>query len=145
MEQNPYWEANRFSASQEIPHILWFITSFTRSLPLYIFWARSIQPMPSIPLLKIHLNITLPSTPGSSKWFFPSGFPTRTLYAPLSPYLLHDQPISYWFVYPNNIWWGVQIINLLIMLFYALPCYLVPLRLHTIIRGMTIKFANSMR
>ena len=23
MEQSPYWEANRFSASQEIPHILW--------------------------------------------------------------------------------------------------------------------------
>jgi hypothetical protein len=23
MEQNPYWEANRFSASQEIPRILW--------------------------------------------------------------------------------------------------------------------------
>ena len=22
-EQSPYWEANRFSASQEIPHILW--------------------------------------------------------------------------------------------------------------------------
>ena len=23
MEQSPSWEANRFSASQEIPHILW--------------------------------------------------------------------------------------------------------------------------
>jgi len=23
MEQNPYWEAGRFSASQEITHILW--------------------------------------------------------------------------------------------------------------------------
>ena len=23
IEQNPFWEANRFSASQEIPHILW--------------------------------------------------------------------------------------------------------------------------
>jgi len=23
MQQNPSWEANRFSASQEIPHILW--------------------------------------------------------------------------------------------------------------------------
>jgi len=23
MEQNPSWEANRFSASQEIPRILW--------------------------------------------------------------------------------------------------------------------------
>ena len=24
---------------------------------------------------KIHLNVILPSTPGSSKWLFPSGFP----------------------------------------------------------------------
>ena len=23
MEQSPTWEANKFSASQEIPHILW--------------------------------------------------------------------------------------------------------------------------
>ena len=28
--------------------------------------------------LKIHLNIILPSMPGSPKWFFPSGFPTKT-------------------------------------------------------------------
>jgi len=33
--------------------------------------------------LKIHLNIILPSTPGSSKWSFPSSFPTKTLDAPL--------------------------------------------------------------
>ena len=26
MEQSPSWEANRFSASQEIPHILWNLT-----------------------------------------------------------------------------------------------------------------------
>ena len=33
--------------------------------------------------LKIHLNIFLPSTPGSPKWLFPSVFPTKTLYSPL--------------------------------------------------------------
>ena len=33
--------------------------------------------------LKIHLNIILPSTPGSPKWFFPPGFLTKTLYMPL--------------------------------------------------------------
>ena len=33
--------------------------------------------------LKIHLNIILPYTPGSSKWSLSSGFPTKTLYTPL--------------------------------------------------------------
>ena len=32
---------------------------------------------------KIHLNIMLPSTPGSYKGLFPSGFPTKTLCTPL--------------------------------------------------------------
>jgi hypothetical protein len=33
--------------------------------------------------LKIPCNIILPSKPGSSKGSLPSGFPTKTLYAPL--------------------------------------------------------------
>ena len=36
-----------------------------------------------IPLSEVHLNIILPSTPWSSKWLFPSGFPTKTLCTPL--------------------------------------------------------------
>ena len=86
-ERSPSWEANRFSASQEIPHILW---NPEGSLPHsqvpatcpYPEPARS-SPYPTSHLLKIHLNIILPSTPGSPKWFFPSGFPTKPLYTPL--------------------------------------------------------------
>ena len=44
--------------------------------------ARS-SPYPTSYFLKIRLNITLPSTPGSPKWFFPSCFPTKTSYTPL--------------------------------------------------------------
>jgi len=36
MGQSPYWEANRFSASQEIPHILWnqLKSRDTRAIPV---------------------------------------------------------------------------------------------------------------
>jgi len=38
---------------------------------------------PTSHLLKIHLNIIHPSTPGSPSGLFPSGFPTKTLYTGL--------------------------------------------------------------
>ena len=46
------------------------------------------EPLQSSPwspfhFLKILFNIILPFTSRSSKWFFPSGFPTKTLYTPL--------------------------------------------------------------
>jgi len=93
-----------------------FITTFTSARHLSLSWARSIQSMPPPPShnLKIRHIIILPSTSGSSKWFFPSCFRTKILYAPLLyPYVqcarpLHSSP----FDHPNNIWWGVQIIQL---------------------------------
>ena len=38
---------------------------------------------PTSHFLEIHLNIVLPSTPGSPKWSPSSDFPTKTLYTPL--------------------------------------------------------------
>ena len=79
-------EANRFSASQEIPRILWNpkvhyrihkcsptvpivskldpVHSHLFHIPLILYRC----PYPDFPLLKIHLNIILPSTPLSCKW-----------------------------------------------------------------------------
>ena len=78
MEQIPSWEANRFSASQEIlctlrnpkihydmherpPHV----TGSTQSMP----------PHPTSLILYSHLRLGLPSG------LLPSGLPTKTLYA----------------------------------------------------------------
>ena len=46
-----------------------FITAFTSACHLFLSWASSIQSIPPTShLLKIHLNIILPSMPGSPKW-----------------------------------------------------------------------------
>jgi hypothetical protein len=57
--------------------------------------------------------------------------PTKILYATLlsSPYTCYmPSPSHSPWLDPNNIWWAVQIMKLLIMKFSPLPCYLVPLR-----------------
>jgi hypothetical protein len=55
-------------------------------------------------ILSSHLNLGLPRD-------LPSGFLTKTLYA---PYVLHALPISF-VDQRNDIWWGVQNTELLVM------------------------------
>ena len=78
----------------------------------------------SILILSSHLCLGLPSG------LFPTGLPIKTLYTPLlSPVCATSPPIHFSrFDPPNNIWWGVQIIKLLVMYFPPFPYYLVPLR-----------------
>ena len=88
MVQSPSWEANWFAASQEIPRILWnpkvHYRTHKRPPPVPILSQPNPVHIPTSHLLEIHPNIIHPSTPRSPQWFFPSGFPTNTLYAPLS-------------------------------------------------------------
>jgi len=129
-EQSPSWEANLFSASQEIPNIygIWsFITAIISARHLYISWARSIQSMPSphLPFWRSiwiwHSYLRQSLTSG----LFPSCFPTHSLH---HRFYMSCSSHSSRFVHPNNIRWGLQIIKLLIMLFSPLPYYLASLR-----------------
>ena len=84
MEQSTSWEANQFSASQEIPHIFGtqrFITAFTSAWHLSLSWASSIQSIPPHPTSWRPILILS----SHHAWIFQavSGFPTKTLYMPL--------------------------------------------------------------
>jgi hypothetical protein len=78
-EQSPFWEANRFSASQEIPRILWNPKVHCRinKCPPPVPILSQLDPVhtPTPHIRKIHLNIILPSTSGSPKRSLSFRFP----------------------------------------------------------------------
>ena len=104
MQQGPSWEANRISASQEIPHILWNKKVHYRSqkCPPPIPILSQINPVhtPTSPLPEDPFNIILPSTPGSSKWFLSLRISHQNpVYASPLPNVLHAPPISFFSIW----------------------------------------------
>ena len=83
------------------------------------------------PFLKIRFNNILPSLPGFSKCSpslrCPHQNPVCTSRLPHTCYMPRPSH-SFWFDHQNDIWWGVQIIKLLVMYSSPFLCYLVPLR-----------------
>jgi len=85
MEQSPSWEANRFTASQGIPRILWNPKAnyCIHKCPSPVPILSQIDPVHALTfhflkiLLSSHLHLDLPSG------LLPSGFPTKTLNTPL--------------------------------------------------------------
>jgi len=115
MEQSPSWEANRFSAIQEIPRISW-------NPKVHYRIHKGPPPVPILShlgpvltstslFLKIHLIIIFLSTPESPKWSLSRSFPHQNpvytyplLYTCYMPRPYHSSG----FDHPNNIWWGVS-------------------------------------
>jgi len=81
-----FLKANRFSASQEIPPILWkpkaHYSIHKCSPPVPTLSQLDPIHTPTSYFLKIHLNIILPRL-GLPRSLFPSGFSTKTLNTPL--------------------------------------------------------------
>ena len=133
LSRSPSWEANNYSASQEI-HAFFgtrrFITAFTSTRQLSVSWTRSIQSLSPPPtswtsilvLSNIYAKIfQVLSFPQISS-------PKPCMHLSRLPYAPHVLPISFchtchtphpshssWFDHPNIIWWRVRIVKLLVV------------------------------
>jgi len=148
MERSPSWEANRQSASQEIPRLLWKPTVHYRvdNSPQLVPILSQILPVHTFPhyFLNIHSNIILQlhlDLPCR-----PSGFPIKILYAFLFHLCYTPRPSHPpWLDHPNNICWSVHVMTLLNVQFSPFSQSFLPLSskyspLHSVLRHLQSMF-----
>jgi len=98
------------------------VTACTRARHLSLSWAVSIQPTSLISILIISSLLQL----GLSSGFFPSVFPTKTLYEPLlCPCAPHPSLRSFLLVSLSNVWWGLQFFQFFFVQSSKVSCYIV--------------------
>ena len=110
IEQSSSWETNRFLGSQEIPHILWnpkVHCHIHKCLPpVPILNQLDSVHTPTFQLLKIHLNIILPSMPGSPQWSLSLWFPHQNpVYVSPILHMCYMPNPSHFLWSPNDIWY----------------------------------------
>jgi hypothetical protein len=110
MEQSPFWEANRFVASEEIPRVLLNPEVHCRihncSPPASILSQPNSVHTPTSHFLKIHPNIILPPKPGSPHWSLSLRFPHQNhTRASLYPIRATCPPISFFSILSPAQYW----------------------------------------
>ena len=100
MEQSPSREANKSSATEEIPRILWNPKAYYRIhnslLPVSILCQIDPVRVSHFTFLRSILILSSQLRLGILSGLLPSSFPTKTLYANLLfLYVLHVLPISH--------------------------------------------------
>jgi hypothetical protein len=150
MEQSPPSPADRHSAGQEIPCLLWNPNvhhCVHKSQHLDTILSQQ-NPVCSIDpyLLMVHLNVILLPTPRSSQLSLPFGPPNQK---PVNTSPLHHAcypshpPRPPWFNHPNNIRWRIQAVKFVITQFSPWAVFL-PLRSINLPQHSVLKNPRSM-
>jgi len=131
----PAWEADNSSATQKIPWILWNLREYYHvhvSLPL-VLTTNQMNPIHALThcFSNICFNIILSFMSRSYRWSVSLRFPHQSImWTSLLLRMCHMPNPSYssWFYHSNIVWWGVQLMRLLVMKYPPVLCYIFPCR-----------------